>query len=242
MKKAVQLYSIRLACEKDLERGLKEVSALGYDGVEFAGFFNNSAKTVLEWLEKYNLEVMGAHVGEEMIFDTTDETIEYHKAIGNTRIICPYAALNSRADVEAFAAKLKAVAPKFKANGMQLYYHNHSHEFAKDGGEYLIDILADLTTKDELMFEFDVYWVYRGGECPVAYMKKYADRIDLFHSKDGDLENGTVNGKGLVDLKAVYKAANELGLKWTVIESEADSSEQIQIDDIKECIEYIKTI
>lgn len=242
MKKAVQLYSIRLLCEKDMEAGLKKASEFGYQGVEFAGFFDHSADQVKSWLQQYNLEAMGAHVGEDLIFDKTDETIAFHKVIGNTRIICPWADLKTREDVIAFTDKIKAVAAKFKANGMQLYYHNHAHEFEKDNGEYLIDIMADATSKDELMFELDVYWVKRGGECPSGYMKKYADRMDIFHVKDGTETEGTPAGKGNVPLVEVFETAKEIGIKWAVIESEAESSAEIQVEDIKTCIDYVNTI
>ena len=48
---------------------------------------------------------------------------------------------------------------------MELYYHNHAHEFQKDENKYLIDILAE--EMPELKLELDVYWVYRGGEDPM---------------------------------------------------------------------------
>lgn len=242
MKKSVQLYSIRLLCEQDLEKGLKTVSEMGYDGVEFAGFFNNSAETVKGWLQKYNLVAQGAHVGSDLIFDKTDETIAYHKEIGNTRIICPWHELNNEADVIAFTQKIKEVAPKFKENGMKLYYHNHADEFEKDNGKYLIDIMAENTAKDELWMEFDVYWVFRGGECPVKYLQKYSDRTDIFHAKDGDMENGTAVGQGQVNFPEIFEAAKAQNIEWVVVEAEAGETVQAQIDDVKASIEYIKTL
>ncbi len=242
MKTAVQLYSIRLLCENDLKLGLKNASEQGYQGVEFAGFFNHTAKEVKSWLNEYHLEAMGAHVAPELIFDNTDEVISYHKEIGNNRIICPWYDLKTRADVEEFVAKAKIASKKLKENGMQLYYHNHAHEFTMDNGEYLLNIMADLTTKDELMFELDVYWVFMGNENPCEYIKKYADRLDIFHAKDGDKDKGTAAGKGDVPLKAIFNLANELGVEWAVVESEAEGSADEQLDDIKTSIEYIKTI
>ena len=240
MKKSVQLYSIRLLCEKDLEQGLKAVSELGYDGVEFASLYDNSAETVKSWLIKYNLEVQGAHVAPELMFDEPEKTIEYHKAIGNTRIICPWYDIKTIDDVMELVRKIKAVAPLYKAAGMKLYYHNHAHEFQKHEDKYFIDILAENTTADELSLEFDVYWVFRGGENPVDYLTKYADRIDIFHAKDGTMDSDAPVGMGELDFPAIFETAKKIGAEWAVIESEADSSAEAQVEDIKICIENVK--
>lgn len=240
MKKSVQLYSIKLLCEENLELGLKTVSELGYDGVEFAGFFGNSPETITEWLTKYNLEVQGAHIAPELIFDSPEYTIAYHKAIGNKRIICPWYDMDKTADVMELVAKIKKVAPLYKEAGMKLYYHNHAHEFKKDEDEYFIDILAQNTTADELSLEFDVYWIYRGGENPVDYLTKYADRIDIFHAKDGTMDSDAPVGMGALDFKAIFETAKKLDLEWAVVESESKENAQVQVDDIKTCIDYVK--
>jgi sugar phosphate isomerase/epimerase len=39
---AVQLYSVRDACARDLPGTLKQVARMGYQGVEFAGYHNHS--------------------------------------------------------------------------------------------------------------------------------------------------------------------------------------------------------
>ena len=102
---------------------------------------------------------------------------------------------------------------------MELYYHNHNHEFAKDEDQYLIDILAE--ELPELKLEFDVYWVYRGGEDPIKYLSRYEGRTGIFHAKDGTMEEGTLAGKGNVDLQAVFDYAKAHDFSWAVVESEA---------------------
>lgn len=242
LKKGIQLYAIRSLCGEDLEAGLRTVSELGYEGVEFAGFFGKSAEEVAGWLKKYKLEALGAHVQAGEIFDTPDETIAYHKAIGNSRIICPWYKMDSRADVEELAAKMNAVADKYRAAGMRLYYHNHAHEFEKDNGECLIDILASLVPKDILSLEFDVYWVYRGHQDPLAYLKKYSDRVEIFHAKDGTMEDGTIAGTGDVALPEIFAYAKEIGMEWAVVESEASEEKDEQIDAAGKDYAYISKL
>lgn len=233
MKKGIQMYSIRSLAQKDMELALKTVSEIGYDGVEFAGFYDNSAQDIDKWLKKYNLEVLGAHVAPELMFDDAQETIAFHKEIGNNRIICPWYDLKSKEDVLELAKKIKKVAPLYKLNGMSLYYHNHAHEFQKDNEEYLIDILANEVNEDILKLEFDVYWVYRGGECPVKYLKKYQNRIDIFHAKDGVEDKGTTLSHGNVDTKAVFQFAKQHKMEWAVVESEASEELKEQVESIK---------
>lgn len=234
MKKSVQLYSIRTLAARDYEAALKAVSEIGYEGVEAAGFFDHSAEQVLEWLNKYGLKVSGAHVGAELMFDKPEETIAYHKTIGNTRIICPGYHLETAADVAELAAKFNAVAPLYKAAGMTMGYHNHSFEFKKDNGQCLIDLLAQAVPAEILELEFDVYWIYRGGECPVSYLNNYKNRMSVFHAKDGTQENGTELGKGAVDMTAVFKTVKANNrIEWAVVESEANEGEQEQVESIR---------
>lgn len=242
MKLAVQMYSIRSLAKEDLEKALRIVSEIGYDGVEFAGFFDHSAEEVKSWLDKYHLEPMGAHIPSVEIFDRIDETIDFHKKIGNNRIICPFYKIDSRQDVESLAKQLKAVLPKVRENGMQLYYHNHAQEFVRFDGECAIDTLYSLLPGQDLSPEFDVYWVYRGGEDPLSYLKKYRDRIDIFHAKDGDMEKGSLAGQGNVPLPAIFDYAKEIGMKWAVVESEASEDASEQVDNVAQDFTYLKSL
>ncbi len=81
-----------------------------------------------------------------------------------------------------FAYCADEIAEKLKNLGIDLYYHNHHLEFIKYNGEYLLDIIKNNTKY--LGFELDTHWIHRGGEDPVAFIKKYNGRIRLLHLKD----------------------------------------------------------
>ena len=74
------------------------------------------------------------------------------------------------------------MAERLKAEGIDLYYHNHHVEFVKYDGEYLLDIIKNNTK--HMGFELDIHWIHRGGENPVEFIKKYDGRIRLLHLKD----------------------------------------------------------
>ena len=67
MKYGLQLYSVRDVTETDLYGALKQVAALGYENVEFAGFFGHDGETVAAWLKELGLRIdavgMQGHMG-----------------------------------------------------------------------------------------------------------------------------------------------------------------------------------
>lgn len=81
-----------------------------------------------------------------------------------------------------FAKQANEYALKLKEDGVDLYYHNHHVEFTRYEGKYLIDIIRD--TAPDLGFELDTHWIHRGGQDPVSFIKRYANRIRLLHLKD----------------------------------------------------------
>lgn len=81
-----------------------------------------------------------------------------------------------------FVKRADEMAERLGEQGIELYYHNHHIEFTKYDGKYLLDIFKENTKK--MGFELDMHWIYRGGEDPVNFIKKYAGRIRLLHIKD----------------------------------------------------------
>ena len=60
---AVQLYSVRKDCEKDLPGTLKALKGFGYEGVEFAGYYGRSAADMKKLLDDNGLKCCGTHTG-----------------------------------------------------------------------------------------------------------------------------------------------------------------------------------
>ena len=104
----LQLYSVRDITEKNLDEALGKVVALGYKFVEFAGFFNHSAEEVKAMLEKHGLKISGTHSGlNDLAPDKIFETVAYHKALGNTDYIVPWADLSTLEKIEKFVKKYR---------------------------------------------------------------------------------------------------------------------------------------
>src|SRR6266550_211247 len=78
----LQLYSLRVECQKDLPGMLAEVSKIGYMGVEFAGYHGRTAKELRKMLDDNSLVTEGTHTPYESIQgEKLKETIEFNHAI-----------------------------------------------------------------------------------------------------------------------------------------------------------------
>src|SRR5256885_15948331 len=87
---ALQLYSVRHECEKDLPGVLKAVAAMGYDGVEFAGYYGRTAEELRRLLDDNGLRCAGTHTGLNTILgDELPKTIEFNPTMGNPYLIVP---------------------------------------------------------------------------------------------------------------------------------------------------------
>ena len=166
---AYQIYSARKEAEQDLLSVLRQLKALGYDGVEFAGFYGHSAQDVRAMLEECGLRAVSSHVALKLIAADMQGVIDYHKAIGCDYIAVPYLSAEQRPGTPAFAGVLRTIYQfgcLCRDNGIQLLYHNHDFEFVSFSGMYALDFLYAAMPEDVLKTEIDVCWVKYAGEDP----------------------------------------------------------------------------
>lgn len=238
MEYGIQLYSVRDLTEKNMDEALRQVSELGYKFVEFAGFFGIPAEEIKAMLEKYGLKVSGTHTGWREIADHFEETVAYHKAIGNKNIIIPGGDFSDQTKLDALIDMINEFQPKLAAEGITLGYHNHHKEFLpnKDGS----NIEDQLIYRTNVMLEIDTYWAYVGMKNPVALLERLKDRVKVIHIKDGDAEgNGTPLGMGTAPVADVYAKAIEMGLPMVV---ESETCKPDGMTEAKICIEYLKSL
>jgi hypothetical protein len=116
--------------EKDFEGTLKAVKDMGYDYVEFAGFFGKSADEVKEILDRLGLTAISVHEGTQNFNEKGHEAIDYLKAIGVKYCAIPW---YNKDDMEnkwdEMIADFKSYSKALKDAGIKLLYHNHDFEF-----------------------------------------------------------------------------------------------------------------
>lgn len=186
-KVGLQLYSIRDEMEKDMDATLKAVKEMGYDYVEFAGFYNHSAEDVKAILDKYELNAISVHQGADPYFEKGQEAIDYLKTVGVKYCAIPWYDKEKLKGGEVWnetVAKFTEFGKALKENGIQLMYHNHDFEFEKFEDKFLLDWLYEEIPADILMPQIDTCWVHYAGCNPAEYISKYNGRMKVLHLKD----------------------------------------------------------
>src|SRR5512134_3042418 len=86
----VQLYSIRDFIPSDVAGGFAAIKKMGYEAVEFAGYYSRDAKSLRQLLDDAGLKCCGTHIGlQTMLGDQLKPTIEFNQVIGNRYLVVP---------------------------------------------------------------------------------------------------------------------------------------------------------
>ena len=237
MEYGLQLFSVRDMTGNDLEGALKAVAELGYSSVEYAGFFGNSAEQVAAWQEKYGLTCAGTHSGTgELLPENIDATIAYHKTIGNKRFIIPGEDLSTLEKIDRFAAIVNAAIPKMAEAGIEVGYHNHSHEFVVM--PWGSTIHSELEKRGTFDFEIDTFWAFNAGIDPVETLKRLSGRVKVIHLKDG-FKGGA--GKSLGQGEAPVLKVREYAVKNNIrMVVESEGLDPTGLEEVKRCIDFLK--
>lgn len=223
----LQLYSVRTECQKDLPATIEAVAKIGYQGVEFAGYYDYSAKDLRKLLDDNGLKCCGTHAQfDTLLGDNLPKTIEFNKIIGNKYLIVPWLDPNKYSSAEGWknaAEVFNELAEKVKPHKMQVGYHNHSHEFKPVDGQVPWDIFFGNTRKDVIM-QFDTGNAMHGGGDAIPYLKRYPGRAVTVHLKEYSATNkNAIIGEGDIPWEELLTLCETIGgTKWYIIEEEKD--------------------
>ena len=191
-KLGLQLYSLRDEMAKDFEGTLKKVSEMGYEYVEFAGYYDKTAEEIKAIMDKYGLKSISVHQGYEVFLaEEAQEKIDFLKVLGVKYVVIPGMRVENHKgsdNYEKTIEELRSVSELLEKNGMQLGYHNHDFEFKKYDNKFLLEwLLEDL--KGTMIPEIDTCWVHYAGINPQEYILKYKGSLPLLHLKDFACKN-----------------------------------------------------
>ncbi|MDF2820271.1 MAG: sugar phosphate isomerase/epimerase [Clostridiales bacterium] len=220
LKVGLQLYSIRDDMQNDVDATLKQVKDMGYDYVEFAGYFGKTAEEVLALLKKNGLECVSVHQTHDVFINNEKESIDFIKTIGAKYCAVPWMGLEHHAGTNLFEQTKKEfiqVGQALKYADIQLLYHNHDFEFQTFEDKFLLDWLYESIPSEILQTEIDTCWVKYAGQEPTEYIRKYAGRSPVVHLKDFVCKN--LGGK------AVYALIDESGQETKPVTQEDNGFE-----------------
>ncbi len=239
----IQMWTVKAEAEKDLEGTLKQLYAIGFREIEFAGYYKRSAADLATLLKGIGLTPVSTHAGADLIATSGDQVIADAKTLGLKYIICssPMTPKPDKAKME-WGKKMEALdLDDWKANadlfnkfgkqvkdaGMTFGYHNHYTEFKKFGDKMAYTELMANTDPNYVKIEMDIGWVVAARQDPMALLSKYKGRVVALHVKDiGKLADdphlsATVPiGQGTIDWKKVIGAASAGGCHHFFYEQE----------------------
>ena len=186
-KVGIQLYGVRDTMAQDFEGTLQKIKDMGYEYVEFAGYYGRTGEEIKAILDKIGLKCISVHQGLDFFNENPEEKVAFLKAFGVKYVVVPWYDQKKLAGSEQWEetkALFNRIADLLKANGMWLGYHNHEFEFEKFEGKYLHDYIFEAVPADRIQPELDTCWVHYAGINPVDKIKEFSGRVDLLHLKD----------------------------------------------------------
>lgn len=216
-KISIQLYTLRNLFEADVEGTMSALADIGYRKVETAGTYGRTAAEFRKILDANHIKATSAHNGIEDL----DQAIADAKALGNLRVNVAYADFETIDEWREFAGQLEAAGKAYRQAGIEFGYHNHAHEFEAIDGVRPFDVLARETSRRNVQFEADLYWVITGKVDPVKLFWSVPGRITQYHVKDMAEDGGFADlGEGVIDFAQIFRATHPLEVKEYVVEND----------------------
>lgn len=217
-KISIQLYTLRSILETDLEGTLDALADIGYRKVELAGTYGRSAAEFRKLLDARRIRATSTHVG---IDGDINQAIADAKILGNLRSNVAWANFPTIAEWEAFADRLEAAGKAYRRAGIGFGYHNHNQEFQTIDGVRPYDVLTSRTSRRNVSFEMDLYWVVTGGADPVREFYRIPGRVKQYHVKDRAPDGGFADlGEGTIDFRRIFRATRPLEVEEYIVEND----------------------
>jgi len=217
MRIGLQLYTVRDACERDLEGTLRTVAGIGYEGVELFSLHGRPADEVRALLDDAGLAVAGRHVALDV---DTDGLAAEMSILGCDRVALAWIdPVESIAARDAALERIVGLGERVRAAGLAFGFHNHWTEtepFAD--GASLVQLLPGW-----VWLELDLGWAWWAGTSPTGLLEWARGRTPLVHAKDlqaRDTREFVPVGDGAVGYDAIAPLAAELGVEWLIVEQD----------------------
>lgn len=249
----LQLYSLREQFAKGVAATLDQVRRFGIENVELAGTYGLAPEKFKELLDARGLKAVSGHAPYERFRDRLDDVVREAKTFGLEYIGCawiPHQTFDEKAAREA-AAVFNRAGEALAQQGLKFFYHTHGYEFKQHGNRTLFDLMMAETKPEFVRYQMDVFWVLHAGQDPVKLLEKYGPRFELMHLKDmkkgtptglfdgrSDVTNNVALGTGVMDWRAILKAARKAGMKWYILEDESPSV----VEQVPQSLRYLEQV
>ncbi len=220
----IQLYTVRSLMAKDVEGTLAALAQIGYDQVEFAGYFNRTPTQIKAALAANKMRSPSTHMGFPTTDDAWKKSVDDAKAYGHDWIVIAWLDAAQRptgAGWDKLAERYNALGAMAKAGGLKFAYHNHDFELVPAMTGTALDTLIAKTDPALVSFEMDLYWVVKGGADPLDLIKRYPHRFPLMHVKDATAAPARAMvdvGSGTIDFAKIFAQQKTSGMTNIFVE------------------------
>jgi sugar phosphate isomerase/epimerase len=237
---ALQMWSVRDVAQKDPAGTIAGVAAMGYQGVECAGYYDLKPEDYRKLLDQNGLKCEGIHTGlNTLTGEAQKKTVELAKILGTKFLIIPSMPAAKLASVAAMidtAKLLTDLSEQLKESGMRVGYHNHTVEFKPVADRIPWEVIFGNAGPDVIM-QLDINHCMDAGGDPLAVLKKFPHRTLTIHLTEHGGPQGAVIGEGTVPWKEIFDLCETIGdTEWYVVEQEKYKPGVPTMDSAKECL------
>jgi sugar phosphate isomerase/epimerase len=251
----IEIYSLRGDAEKNLPATLAMIRKFGFTEVEVSSLYGRTAVTFKRLLDSHGLKATSMMAEYDRLAKAINSVAEDAHTLGVEYVVCgtlPHKKKHLTVeDCSPAADSLNRWGETLVKFGLHGCYHTHGIEFDNVADGTVFDELAKRCDPKFANFEMDIFWIVYARQDPVRLLQKYPARFPLMHVKDlrndtplggspGDVreEASVPLGKGLVDIPATLRAAQQTGVRHYYVEDEAvDASRQIPLS-----LRYLKSL
>jgi sugar phosphate isomerase/epimerase len=220
--------TIGKALQADFVGTMKKVAAVGYKELEFGHHKGMPDKDFKKLLDDLGIAAVAGGSARKQLEDGIDAFVEQSHLFGKKYVVCYWPWLDSGKnktidDWKRLCDDMNRLGARVKAGGLRFAYHNHDIEFAVTDGQIPYDVVLRGTDPDLVDMELDLYWITKGGQDAVAYLKQHPGRFALFHVKDMDAaaEHGKAcPGQGTINFRPMLAEGVRAGVRHFIVENE----------------------
>lgn len=237
--------------DTDLPKVFREIGEAGFDAVEIGARYLDTEKKgyYLDLLAEAGLSLAAVHIGGNFLdagsvnaqLKAVPHTAALAAGLGASHIFISgvYVENKTAAQYGAEARVLRELGKAVRDQGVGFCYHNHDWEI-RDGLAGL-RILLEEVDASVMQLVPDVGWITMGGEDPVAFVRRYYERIGAVHFKEFT-ENGAFAelGGGIVDFRGVYAALRDKEDLWLI--AEQDTTTRTPLKSAKINMAYLRSL
>ena len=243
---AIQLHSVRDAAQADLSGTLRQLSEIGYKGVELAGTYGYPAEDLKGFLDDAELICIGSHISLcDLLGSRFDSVAEYNRIIGNQNLIIAGGLANPLGNPGGnhFTAYFfSRLTKKLKNLGFRVGLHSHQGDFVDMGNGLTAWDNFFRETDPDVIAELDVGNCFADHGNPYLALQRTAGRNRLVHIKASS-PDGVFLGEAEdeIDWPRIFYLCEAIGgTEYYVVEQESNKYGLSSIESAARCFEKMK--